>query len=144
MGSRSNSIPRKSGEQMIAGITEEDEEEEMEEDELDEEEMEEVDQFGPDLGRASAVPIITREANATLVLDGESTGDGGGMSTAPVSPLGPLTPQQEKVEDPLDAGNGAVGGGEGEGKGKGIPLTAEALIENQRVVEEKEKEEVGT
>lgn len=136
MGSRSNSIPRKSGEQMIPGITEEDEEEEEEEEDVEEEEMEFQDvvedglKFGPEL--SSAVPAA---------IDGDESVD---VSTAPVSPLGPLTPP-EKVTDPLAHANGngtlteAADAEDRKGSG-GIPLTAEALAKNQQVVEEKEKE----
>lgn len=128
MGSRSNSIPRKSGEQMIPGITEEDEEEEDEE--LDDMEVEDVDQFGPELG-ATMVPS---DVNANL------DGDSAGLSTAPVSPMDPLTPPEKP--DPL-ANGGPTASGEQERKASssgGIPLTAEALAKNQRVVEEKERE----
>ena len=153
LGSRSNSIPRKSGEQMIPGITEEEEEEEeeMEDDDGDEGMEEEVDQFGPEL--SAHVANLPGEAHAVVVADGESTV--GEMSTAPVSPLGPLTPpEKEGDRDPLAAANGGGGGSVGGVLGNGslgaeetkrsesgsIPLTAEALAKNQRVVEEKEKE----
>lgn len=131
MGSRSNSIPRKSGEQMIPGITEEDEEED--EEELDDMEVEEVDQFGPELG----VEIVPSDANAAL------DGDSAGLSTAPVSPLGPFTPPEKA--DPLANGVPGESGDHVRNGSSGIPLTAEALARNQKVVEEEEKErEKGT
>jgi len=101
---RPTSIPRKSGE-MIPGITEEDE------DELDEEDMEveEVDQFGPELVLSSDLGAIVDEP--------------GEIYTVPVSPLGPLPPDDDGVEAKR-AGS------------SGTPLTAEAL---QHKLEEDEK-----
>jgi len=116
MGSRSNSVPRKSGEQMIPGITEEDEE--MMEEEDEDMEVEEVDQFGPALG--------------SVVL---SDGGPDGVVTAPVSPVSP-SPVMEKD---LMLSNGTVVGADGERKGSGgIPLTAEALAQKLKLDEERD------
>ena len=73
--SRSNSVPRKSGE-MIPGITEEDEEEDEEIEDL---EVEEVDHFEAELPRTSDVDVGD-EAGTTF--------------TEPVSPLTPLPPAE--------------------------------------------------
>ncbi|KAK3700009.1 hypothetical protein LTR37_016169 [Vermiconidia calcicola] len=67
--SRSNSVPRKSGE-MIQGITEEDEEDE-------DMEVEEVDQFGPELAMPSTASAM---------------GDSGGVYTEPACPFSPVSP----------------------------------------------------
>jgi hypothetical protein len=75
--SRSNSVPRKSGE-MIPGITEEDEEEDEEMEDL---EVEEVDQFDAELPRTSDVDVDVGD-------------DAGTTFTEPVSPLTPLPPAE--------------------------------------------------
>ena len=72
--SRSNSVPRKSGE-MIHGITEEDEEEDEED-----MEVEEVDHFGAELGPASDINVPVDDVGNTY--------------TEPVSPLSPLPPTE--------------------------------------------------
>ena len=72
-GSRSNSVPRKSGE-LFHGITEEDE------DEADETEVEEVDHFGGELGLTTS--------------DGEVVVDE--ADTEPVSPLSPMPVEHEQ------------------------------------------------
>ena len=108
-GSRSNSVPRKSGE-MIPGITEEDEDVEMMEETMEEEmEIEEVDQFGPE-----------------LVVPSDIEADSAAPYTEPVSPLSPLPPGQGEAPDST---RNAAGSG-------GVPLTAQALAKMQEEEEE--------
>ena len=83
--SRSNSVPRKSGE-MIPGITEEDEEEE-------EMEIEEVDQFGPELILSSDV-------------DAPADDEHGEIYTEPASPMSPLPPARDAPTEPKRSGSG--------------------------------------
>ena len=110
--SRSNSIPRKSGE-MITGITEEDEEED---EDMEDMEVEEVDHFGAELAGAS-------EIDAAIEENGET-------HTEPVSPLTPLPAPEHDVAEP-DL-KGSVGSGS-------VPLTAEALAKMNEEEEMKEK-----
>ena len=87
--SRSNSLPRKSGE-MIPEITEEDEEE----DEIEDLEVEEVENFGPRF-------LLSSDLDAAV----DDTGE---VYTEPVSPMSPLTPKVDEPPTQNRSGSGGV------------------------------------
>ncbi|KAK5122432.1 hypothetical protein LTR85_004016 [Meristemomyces frigidus] len=112
-GSRSNSVPRRSGE-MITGITEEDEEDE---DEMEDMDVEEVDHFGPE-----------------LVLPGGELEEAVGGDVAEEEPISPMSqlPAADEAEEEAPGSAGKAGK---------VPLTAEALAKMEE--EEEAKDELG-